>query len=492
MLNWFVIFLISGLGFVIYRLLGRVRRLEFQIRQNEQEREVVFSFLNKIGQSVTSEMEVEKALEFTVEFIVEETGAESGAVFVLDPRAGLLRARVAVGLFPPLQEIPEKAVARKKFLLERLKKEQFPLGASGGLVGLSAQSGEMIVVNDVRNDKRVLQTCPDIITIRQFLAAPLKTRDRVLGVIALVNKQSGGGFDEHDRKIIATLGDQAAVTLNIIQLYQEMAEKQRMEQELRLAQNFQEMLLPKTFPDVKELEVFGLSRPALEVGGDYFDIFLLDERLLGVVIADVSGKGIPGALVMAAVRSNLRAESRRLRRPREVLRKVNTDMLADTKESVFITMTYAVIDLDRMTLCFARAGHEPLISSHDGTDQLAFHTPAGVAVGMTDDAIFSSTQEMEIPLQPNQLVILYTDGLTEAMDAGGREYGLDRFTTVIKSNAHLPPKQLCDRVLDDIRRFCGEAPQYDDMTMIALRARPEAFAAHRVEGRVVEMNGRRG
>lgn len=487
MLNLIILLIFIALGAVIYLMRRRQKKLELQIQENEREREVVFSFLNKIGQSITSELEVEKALEFTAEFIVEETGAESGAIFVLDPMTGQLAARVVIGLFPPLHEIPENAVARKKFLHDRLMKERYVVGEQGGLIGQVAKSAESLVINTALSDSRVPQTCPDIIKIRHFMAVPMKTRDRVLGVIAVVNKQEGAGFEDRDRNILATLSDQAAVTLSILQLYTEQAEKQRMEQELAVAKNFQQMLLPKNFPDVAELDLFGLSQPALEVGGDYFDIFKLDERTLGLVIADVSGKGIPGALVMASVRSNLRAESRRLRQPREVLRKVNTDMLADTKDTVFITMTYAVIDLDRMTLCFARAGHEPLISSMNGSEQLAFHTPDGVAVGMTDDAIFSITREMELTLKPDQMIVLYTDGVTEAMNSKGEEFGMDRFTSVIKANHAIGPKELCGRVMDSISTFRGATAQYDDITMIAVRARPEAFEGRQVPAKVVEV-----
>lgn len=487
MLNLIILMGFVVMGAAIYFLHRRQAKLNLQIQENEREREVVFSFLNKIGQSITSELEVEKALQFTCEFIVEETGAESGAIFVIDPKDGALAPRVVVGLFPPLHEIPENAIARKKFLHDRLMKERFPVGEGGGLVGLVAKSGEPLLINAALTDSRVPQTCPEIMKIRQFMAVPMMTRDRVLGVIAVVNKKEGTGFNEMDATILDTLSDQASVTLNILQLYTEQAEKQRLEQELAVAKNFQQMLLPKTFPEVAELDLFGLSQPALEVGGDYFDIFKLDERTIGVVIADVSGKGIPGALVMASVRSNLRAESRRLRQPREVLRKVNTDMLADTKDSVFITMTYAVIDLDTMKLCFARAGHEPLISSLDGSGQLAFHTPDGVAVGMTDDTIFQITREMELALQPGQTIVLYTDGVTEAMNAKGEEFGMDRFTNIIKSHHEMGPKELCGSIMKNIIEFRGAAAQYDDITMIAIRARAEAFAGRQAPGKVLEM-----
>jgi sigma-B regulation protein RsbU (phosphoserine phosphatase) len=488
MIKIILILIIAGLSIAVYLLRRANAQLLNQHFQFNKERNLVFAFLNKIGQSITSELEVEQALRFTAEFIVEETGADSGAVFVVDPGSRVLQARVVVGLFPPLQDIPVKAIARKKFLQERLKKETFPIGDKGGIIGQIAEAGEPLLINNAGDDDRVPQIVPDIIRINNFLAMPLKTRDKVLGIIALVNKRDGTGFSEADKHVLGTLGDQAAVTLNIIQLYGELAEKQRIEQELRVAQSFQQMLLPKTFPDVAELDLYGLSLPALEVGGDYFDMFMVEDRKLGVVIADVSGKGIPGALVMASVRSNIRAESRGGRQPREVLKQVNKDMLADTQESVFITMTYAVIDLDKMTLTFTRAGHEPLISSREDSDQLAFFTPEGIAVGMTDDKLFSITEQVEITLHPNQTIILYTDGVTEAMNGNNEEYGMDRFCDTIKNNNELQPRKLCEHVIEDIEKFCDNTPQYDDITMIALRAKPEAFTGQIGSGKVVEMN----
>jgi sigma-B regulation protein RsbU (phosphoserine phosphatase) len=195
----------------------------------------------------------------------------------------------------------------------------------------------------------------------------------------------------------------------------------------------------------------------------------VDEEHLGIVIADVSGKGIPGALVMAMLRSILRAESRNNLSPAAVLRVVNEYIRKDTQVNVFITMTYAIIDVRRHTLRFARAGHEPLITCGAGGGELNLYTPNGIALGLVGEDIFNITVDTEINLAEGDLVVLYTDGVIEAMNNSSEEYGQTRLLNVIKSSHEGKAEEVINAVMADIRQFIKELPQHDDITMIAFK-----------------------
>jgi sigma-B regulation protein RsbU (phosphoserine phosphatase) len=252
-------------------------------------------------------------------------------------------------------------------------------------------------------------------------------------------------------------------------MYDAMTEQQRLVQEVRIAQDFQKMLLPDHCPEIPGIEIAAASRPALEVGGDFYDFFWLDESRLGIVIADVSGKGIPGALIMSMVRSVVRAESRRSQTPRDVLQAVNQTICSDTRENVFVTMTFAILDLERKRLTFARAGHEPLVAYSPSDGALRLISPEGIALGLVDEEIFTVIRDQEVPIRDGDVFVLYTDGIIEAVDRSGHEYGQERFLDLVRTHADKPAEQLIDDLVMDIRDFTRGGKQSDDITLVVLK-----------------------
>ena len=237
--------------------------------------------------------------------------------------------------------------------------------------------------------------------------------------------------------LLQLLADQAALTVDVVKLYEKQAEQQRIEQELRVANEFQQMMLPREFPEVEGLEIAAFSHPALGIGGDYYDFIKVDEEHLGIAIVDVSGKGIPGALVMATVRSTLRAHAAGHVSPKEVLQEVNRRLLGDTKDSVFITMIYGIINIRTRSLRFVRAGHEPLVIWNSSSQESRLYQPEGIALGLVPDALFSIIEEREVFLEANDLVFFYTDGVIEACNQEKTEYGCERMIRQLKENPGL-------------------------------------------------------
>jgi sigma-B regulation protein RsbU (phosphoserine phosphatase) len=275
------------------------------------------------------------------------------------------------------------------------------------------------------------------------------------------------------------------MTGSIEGLLQTAAEKKRLEEELRIARVIQMSLLPTGPLDVPGLAITALCVPAREVGGDYYDFFRLAGGRLGVLIADVSGKGTSAALYMAELKGLVLALSQRYESPRELLIEVNRIISEHLDSRSFITMTYAVIDVDRGVMTFCRAGHTPLIflSSIQAATPLAqVLTPNGMVLGLRIDGAsekFSELLEEQcVDLSAGDVVVLYTDGITEAMNLESDLFGELRLSRLVEEHGHLESGELRERILREIEAFVGTADQHDDMTMILLKV-DRAFAAAR-------------
>jgi serine phosphatase RsbU (regulator of sigma subunit) len=266
-----------------------------------------------------------------------------------------------------------------------------------------------------------------------------------------------------------------SMTASIEDLLRQAAEKKRLEEELRIAHEIQMSLLPQGPLGVPGLTVTALCVPAREVGGDYYDFLPIGDQRVGILIADVSGKGTSAALYMAELKGLMLSLSRIHSSPRELLVTANRIIAEHLDARSFITMTYAIVDLKHRTMTYARAGHTPLIhlpGPGDSSRKVRVLAPDGLVLGLKvdDGQLFERLlREETIPLRAGDLYLFFTDGITEAMNAGHDCFGEQRLADLVEEHGHLPSEELRERVLRDINTFVGGAPQHDDMTMILLR-----------------------
>jgi phosphoserine phosphatase RsbU/P len=248
-------------------------------------------------------------------------------------------------------------------------------------------------------------------------------------------------------------------------------EKQRLDDELRIARDIQKSLLPIEPPRIAGITFADLCEPAREVGGDYYDFFEIGPRQIGVLIADVSGKGTSAALYMAELKGLMLALSHKERSPRRLLIDVNRLLAAHLDNRSFITMTYAIIDLEAATLTLARAGHTPTIVVSAGASHLI--TPEGMVLGLrlpgAGERFEQMLKEHCQPIAPGDVIVLYTDGITEAMDADGELFGDTALAHVLASQQHLDAAGIRERVLREVKAFVGDAEPHDDMTMVVIK-----------------------
>jgi len=266
------------------------------------------------------------------------------------------------------------------------------------------------------------------------------------------------------------------MTGSIENLLQTAAEKKRLEEELRIARQIQMSLLPRGQLDMPGLGVTALCVPAREVGGDYYDFFPLGPGRLGVLIADVAGKGTSAALYMAELKGLIMALSQTYQSPRQLLIEANRILCDNLDSRSFITMTYAVIDLVNGVMTYARAGHTPLIylpGPSAATQGAQILIPSGMVLGLRIDGAAAKfdalLEEKQIPLHTGDVLVFYTDGITEAMNTDSDLFGDSRLSQIVEEHGHLDSGELRERILREIEAFVGTADQHDDMTMVLIK-----------------------
>ena len=247
-------------------------------------------------------------------------------------------------------------------------------------------------------------------------------------------------------------------------------ERERLGRELEIARQLQLRLLPEKNPSVEGYAIQGFCLPAKEVGGDYYDFIELADNKLGIVIGDVAGKGLPAAIYMTLTKGIFLSFAKTNISPREALIKVNQLLYQSLRRGSFVTMCFAVLDNQKNELTITRAGHEPLLYANSNDSTIKEIKPKGLGLGLEEGKIFESSFEEEtIKLNEKDLIIFYTDGVSDSRDSSLNNYGIKRIKDFIAKNKELPITQLVTETILDVRTFSGNTPQYDDMTLIAVK-----------------------
>jgi len=274
----------------------------------------------------------------------------------------------------------------------------------------------------------------------------------------------------------AEIGAIAAVFNEITQKFKKaqdsILEQEKLQKEMEVAKQIQHSLLPRTMPDISGYDISTLYQAAAEVGGDYFDFVEVDDETIGVVVADVSGKGVPGSLVMTMIRTALRMEARGNKNASDVMARMNEFVTDDMKKGMFVTMFYVILDSKNRIISYASAGHNPMILYRYETNETYFLNPKGFPVGINlpDQALFRKSINVEkIKLKKDDMLIIYTDGVTEAMNETRDQYGEERLLEVIKKYGHQHPEDFIANLERDIKKFTGGNPQNDDITIVAVK-----------------------
>ncbi|WP_138431477.1 PP2C family protein-serine/threonine phosphatase [Fodinibius saliphilus] len=251
---------------------------------------------------------------------------------------------------------------------------------------------------------------------------------------------------------------------------EELAQEERIKQELEIAREVQQSFLPVQTPDFKNLDLAAICKPAYETGGDYYDFVQLDNHRVAVTIGDVSGKGIQAAFYMTFIKGILHSLCREIDSPAEVLKKTNRLFCDNAPRGTFISLVYGIVDIEKNTFHFARAGHNPIIKINGASDEIKELRPKGIGIGLTDGpSFYQNIEEVELELSEGDVLALYTDGIVEALNEDHKFYGTRRLNSTLKDYKKNSAGELLKVLSQDLYTYIGEAKQHDDMTMIIIK-----------------------
>jgi sigma-B regulation protein RsbU (phosphoserine phosphatase) len=304
------------------------------------------------------------------------------------------------------------------------------------------------------------------------LLAPLRHAGKDMGVLAVARRHRDGYFSDNDFTVFKSAAEQSAFAIGNARIHREASEKRAMESELRTAREVQQVLLPQNAPVVPGFRICGTNLPARIISGDYYDYIDLGDAKCGIVIADVSGKGVPAGLLMAMCRSSLRSVAAGENSPSKALGLVNRQLFPDIREDMFISMAYGILDGMTGILTLARAGHDPALCYRAATGAVESLRSPGLALGVDSGQVFERvTKDHEVPLQAGDCVLFYTDGVKEAVDAKEEEFGMERMAEVFRNAAPHGAEAVLNGMQAELKAFTGECPQMDDITLVVIEKR---------------------
>jgi serine phosphatase RsbU (regulator of sigma subunit) len=340
--------------------------------------------------------------------------------------------------------------------------QELHLKMGEGLIGHVAVTGKPYVSNDVRSDRRYINARS---RTHSEMVAPIISNNEVIGVFDLESDDLNA-YSNDDLEVLLLLASQVAIIIEKVMLHEQMIEKQRLETQLEVARQVQLELLPARDPQIDGFDISAYNFPTEEVSGDYYDWVRIYDDQIGIVIADVSGKGVPAALLMAFLRASLRAATHIGYAPHISMSKVNYLLWESIERNQFVTGFYGILDATNRTLSYSNAGHVPaLLMNADGTAH--YEERGGVPLGMFRDTRY---YEYFQTIEPGQVFVLYTDGVSEAMNADGEEYGRDRLLAAVRNCRELSAREMIDFIHRDLIAWTDGRGAHDDVTFFIIKS----------------------
>jgi phosphoserine phosphatase RsbU/P len=433
-------------------------RVDFAARR----RRAAMELFNTFGSAFESSISLENLLRSILAFFMRVAQASGGAAYLVDPRSQKLHLQARCGTlgasFGPDSKVMPLVIE-----------------PGMGVLGEASASGRALVINDAATARRLNAITSSSVTLHNALVVPLRFRNHNLGLMLVVNHITEDGtvnkpFGRFEFQLIEAMALYAATAVHLTLSYLEQSEKQRLDFDLGVAVEIQQLLLPQTAPVAPGFLISGNSRPAYRVGGDYFDFIPLPEDRLALVMADVSGKGVNGALLMAICRTVVRNVAPRFSEPADAVREFRRRLLPDLPEDKFITLTYGVLDLRQRRFAFARAGHDPLLHYCKATGSAHLHSPKGGAIGLDRSDRFDRTLEEDtLDLATGDVLLLFTDGVTDTTNPEGAEFGINQLRGLVEEHASRTAEELGKTVLQRVSEFARGEPVADDQTLLVVK-----------------------
>jgi len=405
------------------------------------------SALHELSRSIESSHNLDKLLRYLTEKCMKLMNAEAASLMLLDRQRKDLEFKVALG--PKSRKV-----------------KPFRVKLGQGIAGWVAQHGEPILIPDAYADSRFDPSFDKRsgFRTRSYLCVPLIYKNKVQGVLTVLNRLDEHPFTEGDQELLSTFASQAALAIVNSRLLHTAIEKERLDKELQVASQIQQLLIPQKLPQIHGLDISATYIPCKEVSGDFFDVIRLNESQYVFIVADVSGKSIPGALLVSTMQATLKAYFEYSQDLLSVIENLNKRIMQQTTSDRYITFFFGIYDVNRGTFKYINAGHNPpvLMQSDGSMQELRI---GGIFLGS-----LSWIYEQEtVVMFPDSMLVMYSDGLTEAMNNREEEFGESRFRQVLSDHRKSTAEQIKQAVLDQVHAFSEGQPLQDDFTLIVLK-----------------------
>ncbi|MFI5252810.1 MAG: SpoIIE family protein phosphatase [Bacteroidota bacterium] len=397
---------------------------------------------------LNSTLNLDKLLTIILDTALKIVDGDRGTLYLIDEEKGELWSKILRG--------------------EKIVEIRLPIGK--GIAGYVAATGDTLNIVDAYLDNRFDPEFDEKTGYhtKSILCMPMKNKEgKIIGVVQLLNKIRGT-FATDDEKFIDALSIHSSIAIENARLYESERQKIAMEKDILAAREVQLSLLPKTFPVIHGYDLAGTSIPAQLVGGDYFDFIPIDDQHTAICLGDVSGKGLPASLLMANLQATLRGQALPDLTPKAWIKRANNLLHHNTNADKFMTLFFSILNNKTHELCYCNAGHDHPYLFQNNSPPIRLKT-GGIVVSILPDYIY---QEESVMFAPGDVLVINSDGITEANNARKEMFGEKRFAAVLHANKNRSAAEIMNAILEAVKKFIGHHPQFDDMTIVVIKRNP--------------------
>ncbi len=402
------------------------------------------STLNDLARAIGTARTSHEIMNTIIRRSLRAVGAEQGVITLIDKN----------------EDDPMKTLVRDM----SSSSEHKPFHLHQNLLGWMQINKTNLIVNDPHNDERFRGVKWEN-SIRSLVCVPLIAKSELIGILTVYNKKRGLSFSEEDQRLLSIISAQSAQIVENARLYEEEEALFRVQEEIKLASQIQNDLLPNKFPEISGYDIAGKSVPAQLIGGDYFDFIQIVDSRLAVCLGDVSGKGLPAAMLMSNLQATVRSQAYLDASAKDCTQRSNKLLFHNTDLGKFVTFFYGILDAEAHKLCFSNAGHDnPFLLKKD-SEPLRLKT-GGIVLGFVEDVPF---EQESISVEKGDILVVFSDGITEAMNENEEEFGEDRLVEAVTSKRDDSAIGIIENVMNEANRHAGSMSQMDDMTIIVIK-----------------------
>lgn len=426
-----------------------ITKLEKLERENLKLRKAIeeLSILNEIATAISSTLSMSKLMDLIVDKCIKHLNVEQCALMIFDEAN---------------TDVPYRTIVKR---VEPTSNNAYSYSLTAELIAWMIKNKKPLKINDLKNDKRFLMLEREDISLKNILCVPLTFHGKMIGIIYVVNKKDNKMFTDGDERLLSIISGQSAQAIENSRLLKEEQNYICIQEELRMAKEIQINLLPKKIPKIPGYDIAAINIPESEVGGDYYDFIYLSDFKIAFCLGDVSGKGLPAALLMANLQATLRGQSFVNNSPKDIIRMSNLLLFNSTDIRKFATIFYGILDYKNHQINFCNAGHENPLHL-DSQNKFKELVTGGTVLGFLEDLNYFDER---IKIEKGELIILYSDGITEAMNKESDPFGSENLRRIIKENSSKRSEEIIEKILSSVQKHTKGYPQFDDITLLVIK-----------------------